>query len=288
MELLPGIAEARHDEGEKIHLHWRTGCVLVLFMVLAAAYSLTDRFTWLFDGLCKAIGVDAQRQRVEAALAWAIWNRVRLLGDRLIALAERVRAGRLPRRRARRREGTAHPDPLSQGERGRAAAVAVRLPREFGWVARTLPEAGKYAGALRYLLRDPETMALLEKAPEAGRMLRPLCDLLGVRPPEFLRRGAVVAQQAEAPCAELELHSPEPEALERPPSSAGIAIFPTSPGLSAPERGEGSAAAEEGASVAPAAQPPPQPARPSAEEAALAYARRPGGLYWDGKRFRWS
>ena len=61
-----------------------------------------------------------------------------------------------------------------------------------------LPEAGKYAGALRYLLRDPETMALLEKAPEAGRMLRPLCQLLGVRPPEFLRRGAVVAQETLA------------------------------------------------------------------------------------------
>src|SRR6516164_2145208 len=142
MELLPGIAEARHDEGEKIHLHWRTGCVLVLFMVLAAAYSLTDRFAWLFDGLCKAIGVDAQKQRVEAALAWAIWNRVRVLGDRLIALAERVRSGRVPRRAARR-EGTPHPRPLPQGEREKSAA-GPRLPREFGWVGRMLPEAGKY------------------------------------------------------------------------------------------------------------------------------------------------
>jgi hypothetical protein len=75
-----------------------------MFMVLAATLSLTDRFTWLFDGLCKAIGVDAQKQRMEAALAWTVWNRVRLLGDRLIALAERVRAGRLPRRRTTRHD----------------------------------------------------------------------------------------------------------------------------------------------------------------------------------------
>src|SRR6516164_7856660 len=174
MELLPGIAEARHDEGEKIHLHWRTGCVLVLFMVLAAAYSVTDRFTWLFDGLCKAIGVDAQRQRVEAALAWAIWNRVRLLGDRLIALAERVRAGRVPRRRSPRSDTSprlvrsAAQSP--QGGEGEAREVqkpgspALTLPREFGWVRRMLPETGQYAGLLRYLLRDPETVALLEKA----------------------------------------------------------------------------------------------------------------------------
>jgi hypothetical protein len=52
-----------------------------------------------------------------------------------------------------------------------------------------LPETGQYAGLLSYLLRDPETVALLEKAPQAGRMLRPLCHLLGVQPPEFLRGG---------------------------------------------------------------------------------------------------
>jgi hypothetical protein len=57
--------------------------------------SLTDRFTWLIDGLCKLIGADAYKRRMEAALAWAIWNRVRLLGARLITLAERARAGRV-------------------------------------------------------------------------------------------------------------------------------------------------------------------------------------------------
>ena len=118
--------------GEKI-------CVLVMFMVLAATLSLTDRFTWLFDGLCKAIGVNAQKQRMEAALAWAIWNRARVLGDRLVALAERVRAGRLPRRR----ESTPHPSPLPQGEREKKAppprpSPAVRergrsWPSHSGW-----------------------------------------------------------------------------------------------------------------------------------------------------------
>jgi len=72
-----------------------------------AAHNLTDRFAWLFDGLCKAIGVDAQRRGMEAALAWVVWNRVRLLGERWIALAARVQAGRL--RRRTRRKGTPHP-----------------------------------------------------------------------------------------------------------------------------------------------------------------------------------
>jgi hypothetical protein len=242
--------------------------------MITALPSLADRFAWLFDGLCKAIGVDARRQRMESALAWAIWNRVRLLGDRLIALAERVRAGRLPRRRATRRdtsprlvrsaaqspqsgEGAVQEVEMSAAGARAAAPGTVRLPREFGWVGRMLPEAAQYAGALRYLLRDPETMALLEKAPQAGRVLRPLCQLLGVQTPEFLRRGAVVAQEAAR--AEPTPPSPEPA-----PSNAS------------PPSGED------------AAQPAPEPARPSAEEAALAYARRPGGLYWDGTRMRWS
>jgi hypothetical protein len=61
--------------------------------------SLADRFTWLIDGLCRVIGAEAHKRRMEAALAWAIWNRVRMLGERLIALAERGPAGRMAVRR---------------------------------------------------------------------------------------------------------------------------------------------------------------------------------------------
>ena len=260
--------------------------VLVMFMHGIAAQTLADRFAWLFDGLCRAVGADARRQRMEAALAWAIWNRVRLLGDRLIALAERVRAGRVPRRRSPRSDTSprlvrsAAQSP--QGGEGEAREVqkpgspALTLPREFGWVRRMLPETGQYAGLLRYLLRDPETVALLEKAPEAGRVLRPLCHLLGVQTPEFLRRGAVVAPEAAAPIAAEVSPPPEPEVPDRSQS------------LRPSDRvADDAAVTKDGATVPPAAQPPP-PGRSPAEEAALAYARRPGGLYWDGTRMRWS
>jgi hypothetical protein len=138
-----------------------------------------------------------------------------------------------------------------------------------------LPETGQYAGLLSYLLRDPETVALLEKAPQAGRMLRPLCHLLGVQAPEFLRRGSIAAPAttpvaAEAARAEAAPPPSEPE----PPKS-----------LSLPNEMIADAPAVE---VTPAAQPPPQSARELAEEAARKYAQRPGGLYFDGKRMRWS
>src|SRR6516165_4961761 len=105
----------------KFPLHPPADCVPILSMYGIAARSLTDRFAWLFAGLCRAVGVDAHTRRMEAALAWAIWNRVRLLGERLIALAARVEAGRA----ARRRKSTPHPDPLAQGEREKAGGSGI-------------------------------------------------------------------------------------------------------------------------------------------------------------------
>ena len=244
----------------------------------AAAYTLTDRFTWLIDGLCRAIGSDAYKRRVDAVLVLAIWNRVRRLSERFLAVVARVQSGR-PRRRHEKSpdpdRSALRPDPPQVREREKSAAnAAVKLPREFGWIRTLLPETGQYAGVLAYLLRDPEMAALLEKAPEAGRMLRPLCHLLGVRAPEFLRRGAVVA--------------PTPVGVEAPRSSDPR----LTPALSTPEGGEGEAAeaavADDGAGVTPATQPPPHSAHEQAEEAARRYAQRPGGLYWDGTRMRWS
>ena len=214
--------------------------------MFTASPSLAGRFTWLFDGLCKAIGVDAQRRRVEAALAWAIWNRVRVLGDRLIALAERVRVGRLPRRT--RSKGTPHPGfgplhgPNPQGEREKFPHPSPP-PQE----------------------RERGRAGLLEKAPEAGKILRPLCHLLGVKTPAFLQRGAVVAQEVPAPIAA--------EVSTSPPADVVVVEAP---------------ATSEAAVASPQAEPPPQSGRSAAEEAALAYARRPGGLYFNGKRMAWS
>ena len=85
--------------------------------VALSSPSLAERIEWLIEGLCKVIGAQAYRRGVEAALAWAVWHRVRMLGDRLIALAERVRAGRLPRRRSPRSDTSPRPSPPPGVER---------------------------------------------------------------------------------------------------------------------------------------------------------------------------
>jgi hypothetical protein len=268
-------------------LRWPGKRVLVLFMSgIAAPHTLADRFAWLIDGLCRVIGNDAYRRRVDAVLVLEIWNRIRRLSERFLTVVARVQSGRLPRRR---KEKHPHPDrsalrsdPPRERERGKRAVVAaegsaVRLPRDFGWIRSLLPETAQYAGVLAYLLRDPEMAALLEKAPEAGRMLRPLCHLLGVRPPEILRRGGVAAQEAVAPTAAAEVGRAEPG----PPSTGRepLASLPLPNDIPADTQA---------VEITPAAQPPPQSGAAQAEEAARRYAQRPGGLYWDGTRFRWS
>ncbi len=59
--------------------------------------------------------------------------------------------------------------------------VAVCLPRRFGW----LVQAGGYQAAcfgsqLQVVLNTPEMVALLADAPQARRMLRPLCRALAM------------------------------------------------------------------------------------------------------------
>ena len=74
-------------------------------------------------------------------------------------------------------------------------ARAVRLPSGRGWLVRALGyEAAGYGSQLAALLAEPELQALLLAAPAAGRILRPLCRMLGVEPV-----GALAPVAADAP-----------------------------------------------------------------------------------------
>lgn len=77
--------------------------------------------------------------------------------------------GKVPARRVR-------------GDRAdRTRPVQVRLPPGRGWIVRELGwEAAAYLGYLEALLAEIETQVVLAGAPRAGRVLRPICRMLGV------------------------------------------------------------------------------------------------------------
>ena len=125
------------------------------------------------------------------------------------------------RAEARKRRG-AKPRPAR-------AYVPPPLPRRFAWLLRVLPGAGAAGSQLRHLLDDPAMTALIEARPAAGRALRPLCHLLGIRPPPALRGKTVLRKTRRRPPA------PRPPAPVLPRRAfalpAGNGACPVSPDL---------------------------------------------------------
>jgi hypothetical protein len=90
---------------------------------------------------------------------------------RLTRLIEAVANGRAPKPRRRARPG-------------RSGSKPVALPRQPAWLLRDLRhQAAVWRNQLERLLDEPEARAFLAAAPTAGRLLRPLCHMLALKPP---------------------------------------------------------------------------------------------------------
>ncbi|MBV9811604.1 MAG: hypothetical protein JO326_02570, partial [Acetobacteraceae bacterium] len=69
----------------------------------------------------------------------------------------------------------------------RPARVRLRLPGEFGWVAKC-GIAASNAECLKVMLQEPEVQAMLALAPQMARLFTPLCHAFGLRYQEGLPR----------------------------------------------------------------------------------------------------
>ncbi len=144
------------------------------------APSLPARFAVAIGSLSRGLAVSLRQDWRHAALALAAWTRLRRLLARFSALVAALEAGRLAAPRAR----------PGESRRARPEAPAVRLPGGAGWLLRLAPEPDTRLGRAQVesLLGDPDLQALLLRAPQAGRILRPLCHMLGIEAPAALRR----------------------------------------------------------------------------------------------------
>jgi hypothetical protein len=208
-------------------------------MITETAPSLADRFARFIERLCAVIGVYAAvfpwaRPEVAAAVA-----RVQRLGERFALLAARASTGTLRPRRsgAARRPDTARPRPPIPAPTAR-------------WLMQAVAAAVHCAEPFNRLLADPEMARLVAAAPQAGRILRPLCRMLRVKRPGYLRPSRRPGH-ARPPQAVI-----SPADADPPCEPAALPVLP-------------SASRAEGAPATPARLPP-------------------GGLYWDGVGFRWA
>ncbi len=119
------------------------------------------------------------------ALVWLVHRRLGEVCGKLERMVARYQAGRLWRR----------------GARGAVSPVAEAVPREvpkrvwprsFGWLVRAVSwQAAGYGSQLRALLEHPEVVAFLVAAPQAARVLGPVCWMLAIES-AVLRPGVVV------------------------------------------------------------------------------------------------
>lgn len=141
------------------------------------------------EGLGRAVAGRLAAGIMNAAMILLIWQRVRNVDRRIRGLLARFQAGRLVVLTAPRRVG------LVQAGRVRRAG----LPLRFGWLLPLVPgEAACFAGQIRGVLAEPEMAALLAAAPQARRVLGPLCRMLGIEVPTLAQPVARVAVSAGA------------------------------------------------------------------------------------------
>ena len=213
-----------------------TGCVLVLFVspplpAPAPAPSLSQRLTLVVQALRAAIAAHAARDRAAVAVAWLVWPYLNRLAARFAALTLRVQAGKVAAAPTTRLRAAAEV-PRLQVPRPRPPA----LPQGFAWLARFAPGILPLRSQVCHLLGDPELAALLAAAPGAGRILRPLCRMLGIEagpgfPPALFQR-----PDPPPPPDPLPPSDPPPSPAPAPPAPQARAAAPPAPEPPTPRR----------------------------------------------------
>jgi hypothetical protein len=137
----------------------------------AAAPGIGARLGRILTGLAAVVAMHFLRNPRLVVLIVPLWTRLNRAARRFDRLMARLAAGR-KLRPARPGRPTARP-----------SSRRARLPAGRGWLVAALGyHAAGHASQLDALLAEPETAQLLAAIPGAGRILRPLCHMLGIRP----------------------------------------------------------------------------------------------------------
>ena len=149
-----------------------------------------NAFSFLLTNLQAAIAVVSARERHLTLLLVAVWGRIGRMRVRLERLIARWRAGTLTASRKSR-----------AGEVRTSVRVPSIIPRTPAWLLVAVREAAFARAQLEHLLSEAEYAEFIAAVPQAGRILRPLCRMLGigVKPVAPGRRPRAVWQAPRPP-----------------------------------------------------------------------------------------
>jgi len=184
-------------------------------MHIPATHPLAQAFSLVVSGLCAVVADRSARVPLLAPLLVLVHHRLARMIHRLDAIARHVEARilRMPRLRPAARV----PSPQAP------CAQRPYIPTGRFSLILLAQRTAQYTGQVQAFLATPETRALVAAAPQAGRVLRPLCRMLGLTPPDYLRlppRARPRARTAALPPA-----SPPPAPAPRPRRPALVAYL---------------------------------------------------------------
>ncbi len=172
-----------------------------------ASLSPSERFNSLIEGLRSDVRYrlaggwfpEALAERVPIIL---LWRRLRRLSRRFHAIMAKYRAGAVPE--------AVSATPRAAAARPAGSPRAKKLSQRFGWA---IYAVSWFVWGRRYemeeMLEIPETAVMVGDAPEFGSVFRPMCQMLHVKPPVWLK----------LPRRERKPRKPRPSrAVERPPA----------------------------------------------------------------------
>jgi hypothetical protein len=143
------------------------------------ATPLSEVFGIIVNGLCAAMQKQSETDPYIIPICIRLWTSLLHMTKRYERLVARFLEGSLaPYRPRPYRPRTKWPEPVRKP--GEEPKPKTTLPRAFGWILKYVPGAAVYRDQLRDILADPVMIEFLTAAPQAGRLLRPLCRTLGV------------------------------------------------------------------------------------------------------------
>ncbi|MDD4935791.1 MAG: hypothetical protein PHT60_08440 [Acidiphilium sp.] len=136
---------------------------------------LSDRIAFLIMMFRKQFCEQGVAARVPDVLLRFMFNYLSRTTARLLKIIAAPPKIRPPRPRPGRPERVRQPNPVPGG---------------FNWLRRLIPNnhvINGHAVAFQQLLNEADMRALIEANPTAGRLLRPLCRMFGIKPPAGLQ-----------------------------------------------------------------------------------------------------
>ena len=197
-----------------------------MFMSFEPASTGARRFFDIAEALCRAVGNAIRPGFIGAAIAMLVVRRIQRVRGLLLGLEARFLAGQARTGGSRRGfavladedaalGGTEGLDGSERRHEAVRQGLPARWPHRFGWLCPLVPSyAATCAEQMRGVLAEPGMMALLAACPQAVRIVRPLCWMLGIARADYVPGERRVVAVAALPDVDLCLPAPPSVAVD--------------------------------------------------------------------------